>query len=157
MADKATEFVTRYLDAARATQQATGVPALLALAQAGLESGWGCRAPGNNLFGIRADRSWHGPVVDITTHEVVNGTSELQHGQGFRAYPDAAASFRDWADFLRRNPRYHAALNTSGNPQSVAYAKAWARAIAAAGYSTSPAYADQLCACIDSVARRIPA
>lgn len=155
--DKAASFVAAHIADARAVQKATGVPALLALAQAGLESGWGDRAPGNNLFGIRADKSWHGPVVDITTHEVVGGISQLQHGQAFRAYATPAGSFRDWADFLRVNPRYHAALNVAGDPQSVVYAKAWARAIAAAGYSTSPAYAGQLCACIDSVARRVPA
>jgi flagellar protein FlgJ len=116
-----------------------------------LESGWGAKAPGNNLFGIRADRSWTGPVVDITTHEVVNGVLQLESGQGFRAYATPQDSFVDWAHFLQGQPRYHAALVVKDN------LPAFARALQLAGYSTSPTYADELIAMMFSVNKRIPA
>ena len=145
------KFVATYLQAARDATAQTGISAVFALAQAALESGWGAKAPGNNLFGIRADASWHGPVVDITTHEVVGGISQLQHGQGFRAYLNPVDSFVDWGRFLLGNPRYRPALIVKADP------KLFARAVAKAGYSTDPHYGDTLCAMIDSINRRISA
>lgn len=153
-----TDFVKLYLPFAKSAQDRYGVPYLLALAQSALESGWGAKAPGNNLFGIRADASWHGPVVDITTHEVLGGISELQHGQAFRAYASPAESFADWGLFLVSMPRYKQAFSLGfHHGLEITHAKAFARSIAAAGYATAPNYADQLCAMIDSVAKRVPA
>lgn len=106
--------------------------------------------------GIRADKSWKGPVVLITTREVLRGIEQVQHGQAFRAYATPRESFLDWAQFLTRMPRYRGAFNRTGDPQSVEWAKSFARAIAAAGYATAPNYADQLCLMIDSVVRRMP-
>ena len=154
---KPAEFVTTYLPFAREAEKTFAVPELVALAQSALETGWVASVAGYNFFGIRADKSWKGPVVCITTREVLKGISQVQHGQAFRAYASPRESFLDWGRFLSTMPRYKQAFNRAGDPQSVEWAKGFARAIAAAGYSTSPAYADQLCACIDSVARRIPA
>lgn len=153
---KPTEFVTAYLPFAREAQKAFGVPALVALAQSALETGWAASVAGYNFFGIRADKSWKGPVICITTREVLKGISQVQHGQAFRAYATPRESFLDWGRFLSTMPRYRGAFNRSGDPQSVEWAKGFARAIAAAGYATAPNYADQLCLMIDSVVRRMP-
>ena len=143
-------FISTYLDSAKGAEAVTGIPHVFALAQAALESGWGAKAPGNNLFGIRADKFWRGDVVYITTHEVVGGVSEKQSGQAFRAYTTPQASFVDWGLFLQQNARYHAALVLKAD------LPAFARALQAAGYSTSPTYADSLIAMMASVSKRLP-
>ncbi len=153
---KPTEFVTAYLPFAREAEKTFAVPALVALGQSALETGWAASVAGYNFFGIRADRSWKGPVVCITTREVLKGISQVQRGQAFRAYASPRESFLDWGRFLATMPRYRGAFSRSGDPQSVEWAKGFARAIAAAGYATAPNYADQLCLMIDSVVRRMP-
>ncbi len=133
-----TAFLAMLVPAAQACQRATGIPASFTLAQAALESGWGARAPGNNLFGIKADRAWKGPTVDVPTHEVIKG-KRVAIVDKFRAYPDMAASIADRADFFRKNKRYAACFKeTTGI--------GWARAVAAAGYATDPKYVDTLIA-----------
>jgi len=47
-------FYRTYLDHAKRSQQATGVPVLVTLGQAAVESGWGKHAPRFNFFGIKA-------------------------------------------------------------------------------------------------------
>lgn len=150
------DFIVRFLPAARAAEKASAVPALVALAQSALETGWGESVAGYNFFGIRADKSWKGPIVCITTREVLQGVDQLQHGQAFRAYATPEESFQDWGRFLATMPRYRGAFNRAGDPQSVEWAKGFACAIAAAGYATAPNYANQLCLMIDSVVRRMP-
>jgi flagellar protein FlgJ len=122
--------------AAQDCQRKTGIPASLTLAQAALESSWGARAPGNNLFGIKADPSWKGATVPILTHEVVNG-QRVAITARFRAYASLAESLVDHAEFFLRNQRYRRCFaETTG--------EGWARAVAAAGYATDPGYADKL-------------
>lgn len=133
-----TAFLAMLVPAAQACQRATGIPASFTLAQAALESGWGARAPGNNLFGIKADKAWKGPTVDVATHEVIKG-KRIAIVDKFRAYPSMGDSIADRADFFRKNPRYKACFKeTTG--------EGWARAVAAAGYATDPKYAETLIA-----------
>ncbi|WP_449406007.1 glycoside hydrolase family 73 protein [Massilia phosphatilytica] len=91
-----------------------------------------------HLFGIKADASWNGSTVDVPTHEVVNG-QRIAVTDKFRAYNSWADCLQDRAQFFFRNPRYAKCFReTSG--------AGWARAVAAAGYATDPAYADTLIA-----------
>lgn len=130
------EFLDTLLPGAQAAQRKHGIPASFTLAEAILESGWGKRAPGNNLFGVKADKAWHGPTVDVPTHEVIHGQSVAVTCK-FRAYPDWAACLDDHAAFLKVNPRYAACfLETTG--------EGFARAVAKAGYATDPNYAQSL-------------
>lgn len=146
----AEKFVAAHLADAEAAAKAFDVPALVALAQSALETGWGAKVAGNNFFGIRADKSWKGDVVLISTHEVIGGVRQAQSSQRFRAYPSALESFMDWARFLSVNPRYRIAFAYRTD------AKSFARKIAEAGYATDPSYGDKLCQMIDSVIKRIP-
>lgn len=130
------KFLDNILPAAQACQRATGIPASFTAAQAALESGWGARAPGFNLFGIKADKAWRGPTVDVPTHEVIKG-KRVAMVDKFRAYPDWAASMVDHADFFHRNPRYSKCFAEKTG-------EGWARAVAAAGYATDPDYASKL-------------
>ncbi|MBR8409838.1 glucosaminidase domain-containing protein [Burkholderia cenocepacia] len=131
-------FVAAIAPAAQACAKRTGVPASVTVAQAALESSWGRRAPGMNLFGIKADASWRGPVTSQITHEVVNGET-ISITARFRAYSDWEGSIDDHAAFLTGNPRYRPAFAFKDGPN-------FARAIAKAGYATDPLYADKLIA-----------
>lgn len=131
-------FIAMLLPAAQALQRAHGIPASLTLAQAALETGWGEHAPGNNLFGIKADAAWKGKTVDVTTHEVIGG-KRIKMVCKFRAYPTLPASVADRADFFLKNPRYKDCFKQKGG-------EAWARAVAEAGYATDPGYAKSLIA-----------
>jgi flagellar protein FlgJ len=133
-----TAFINLLVTAAQDCQRATGIPASFTLAQAALESSWGSRVRGNNLFGIKADKAWNGKTVDVPTHEVIKG-QRVAMVDKFRAYDTWAECLADRARFLKANPRYAKCFHeTSG--------EGWARAIAAAGYATDPEYADKLIA-----------
>jgi flagellum-specific peptidoglycan hydrolase FlgJ len=132
------QFIAIMLPAAQAAQATTRIPAAFSVAEAALESGWGAHCPGNNLYGVKADASWHGPVVSECTREVIHG-ADTHITANFRAYPSWQASFEDHGRFLDPtvNPRYAPAYLTS-TPQD------FARAVAAAGYATDPNYADKI-------------
>lgn len=127
--------------AAQACMRATGIPASFTLAQAALESGWGAKAPGCNLFGVKADKGWRGPVVMVSTHEVIAG-KRIGMDDAFRCYKNYGEALADRAEFFRRNPRYARCWKeTTGH--------GWAREVALAGYATAPDYAARLIAVMD--------
>lgn len=137
------DFIHTMLAGALASQAANQVPAGLSIAQAADETGWlKTTPPGNNLFGIKADAAWKGAVVMVPTHEVVHGV-RVAVTCAFRAYPDFAASIVDHGVFLRANPRYAAAFSCTDS-------RAFARAMAAAGYATDPDYAQKIGEIIDA-------
>jgi len=129
---------------ARQAAAQLGVAPELVQAHAALESGWGQRplrveggASSHNLFGIKAGPRWNGATGDSTTTEYVNGAA-LTTRERFRAYPDAASAFQDYARVLLDNPRYRSALNTGNDAQ------AFAQGLARGGYATDPDYASKL-------------
>ena len=104
------QFVNRMGASAQAASDASGVPAPLILAQAALESGWGKReiraddgTQSFNLFGIKADRSWKGPVVETTTTEYVDGEPQRVRAK-FRAYASYDEAFTDYAQLHDPQP-----------------------------------------------------
>lgn len=136
------EFIAQIGPPAQQSGKTTKIPASFTVAEAALESGWGAHAPGMNLFGIKADASWTGPVTSLTTHEVINGKT-VQIIARFRAYTDWLGSIADHAQFLLNNPRYKPAFScTDGN--------AFAMAVAVAGYATDPLYASKIISIIDA-------
>lgn len=136
-------FLDTLLPAAQACQRKTGIPASFTLAQAALESAWGASKlakQGCNLFGVKADRSWTGKILELPTYEFVNG-QRITVVAKWRSYPDWLACLLDRAEFFRKNPRYAKCFaETTGD--------GWARAVAAAGYATDPEYAAKLCSVI---------
>ena len=137
------DFVNRMGASAQAASVASGVPAPLILAQAALESGWGKReirgsdgSQSFNLFGIKADRGWKGPVVEATTTEYVDGVPNKVR-EKFRAYGSYGEAFTDYARFMTRNPRYANVLATDDPTEA-------AHGLQRAGYATDPQYAQKL-------------
>lgn len=129
---------------AREAADRLGVAPELVSAHAALESGWGQRPLRNsdgsstyNLFGIKAGSSWNGDVAENQTTEYVGGAA-VKTSARFRAYPDQASAFRDYARMLTDNPRFRGALGAGNDAQ------AFAGALARGGYATDPAYAAKL-------------
>jgi len=130
-------FLDRIAPLAREAGARLGVSPDLISAQAALETGWGKSAAGGNLFGIKATGGWRGEVAQAATTEYEQGEAK-QRTEGFRAYPDAASSFRDFTALMMSNPRYQGVLHSGDN------AAAYAQGLQRGGYATDPAYADKL-------------
>lgn len=90
-----------------------GVPVLVSLAQACLESNYGRAKNANNIFGIKAGSSWKGKTNTVKTTEVINGKSQTVTAT-FRAYDSYRESFIDYAKLLQRN--WNEAFSFKGNP-----------------------------------------
>lgn len=143
------DFVGRMLPHALMVSERTGIPARFLIGHAALESGWGRseirHADGtssHNVFAIKADSAWRGNVAEVATTEYVDGVP-VKRAERFRAYDSYDEAFRDYAAFLRENPRYARALDATHS------ASAFARHLQAAGYATDPRYADKLAGVID--------
>jgi peptidoglycan hydrolase-like protein with peptidoglycan-binding domain len=145
-------FVAAYGPHARASAAATGVPALVTLGQAALESGWGEKAPRFNFFGIKAKATDPEPTRQLVrTKEVLarpdargfpqvfsvtpraDGLYDYDVLDWFRTYPDASVAFRAHGEFLVRNKRYRKAFETSDD-------YSFASEVARAHYGTGPSY-----------------
>lgn len=128
-------FIAKIAPGAVEAMKSCGIPASLTISQAALESGWGEHAPGNNLFGIKAN-GYKGKLCYINTREYVNGKYKTVKC-AMRAYSSWAESIKDHAEFLKGSERYK---NIIGETD---FEKA-AKNIKADGYATAPNYADVL-------------
>lgn len=127
------EYIAKYAHLAVSEMNRTGIPASITLAQALLESDNGNSAlskASNNHFGIKCKSGWTGATVRYDDDEAQ---------ECFRKYSTVNASYKDHSDFLRSQERY-AELFTYPRTDY----KRWARGLKAAGYATSPTYADNL-------------
>lgn len=149
----AAPFVQRHQQAAEQVALSSGIPASFMLGQAGHETGWGraeiMKSDGtrsHNLFGIKADPNWKGPVAEVTTTEFIDGQPRKLTAR-FRAYESYEASFRDYARMINESPRYAKAR------QSTASVQAYAAHLQQAGYATDPAYGSKLSRAISMAVR----
>lgn len=137
-------FIEQLLPHAQQAAAALGVDANLLLAQAALETGWGQAVIKNaagessfNLFNIKADKSWQGKQAKAVTLEFDGGVAKKEMA-GFRAYDSYKASFDDYVNFIKSNPRYSEALKKAGNPVK------YVLELQQAGYATDPRYAEKI-------------
>lgn len=141
------QFIAAAVAPAQQSQWQTGVPASVTIAQAILESSWGdsvLAREADNFFGIKAYGSAaDGSVYWMPAWEVVDG-EDVESFEPFRAYTSPEASFVDHGLFFRQNSRYWPALYLASDP------RAFAQAIADAGYATDPAYGSKLIALMDA-------
>lgn len=142
--DSPQAFVSHMMPMAEAVAEESGISAQLMVAQAALETGWGKHMiegkqgePSFNLFGIKADSRWRGESVGIATTEYREGVP-MKERAAFRSYDDFEASFRDYVDFLKTNPRYRDVLASADDPD------VFADKLQAAGYATDPAYGQKI-------------
>lgn len=139
--------------AERAAEKLNLAPEAL-VAQAALETGWGehvmKRADGTssfNLFGIKANHNWAGGTVTKPTIEYTDGVVTKERAT-FRAYPDLAATFDDYAEFIGEHPRYQGVTNHGDDTSG------FASALQESGYATDPKYADKINAVLNSKVMR---
>ncbi|MEZ8604355.1 flagellar assembly peptidoglycan hydrolase FlgJ [Vibrio splendidus] len=141
--DSPESFVTSMKPYAEKAASALGLDSSLLLAQAALETGWGSKmiknslGNSNNLFNIKADRSWKGDKVATQTLEF-HGKTAVKESASFRSYSNFEESFNDYVKFLNENPRYETALQHQGNSEN------FIKGIHQAGYATDPNYADKV-------------
>lgn len=144
------EFLKKYAEAAYRNSLKTGVPYEFTLAQAILEGALTSQLAlkYNNLFGIKADSSWHGKTVSLWTTEEVNG-KDIRVMALWRVYDNPEDSFADHDKFLRENPRYAKAFQYSNDPFKFLVE------VKAAGYATASDYVEKVSAVIREVIKWI--
>lgn len=127
------QYVDQYKDIAIEQMQRYHIPASITLAQGLLESGAGrsqLTRTSNNHFGIKCNNSWTGRR---TYHD------DDQRNDCFRVYDSAYDSYEDHSKFLSGNVRYSSLFRLKPTDY-----KGWAKGLKAAGYATSPVYAEKL-------------
>ena len=108
------------------------IPASITLAQGLLESGAGrstLATKAHNHFGIKVGGNWNGPYI-LQNDDAPN--------EKFRKYNNARESFEDHSRFLQGR-RYQGLFQLK-----ITDYRGWARGLKAAGYATSPTYAESL-------------
>lgn len=144
------QFIKQIEKGAKKSYKEYGVLPSITVAQAILESGWGqseLTKDSNNLFGIKADDSWNGKVIEVITTE--NYSDEVI--AKFRKYNSMEDSIKDHAKFLKENKRYEENGLFLGDNY-----KEQAQSLENAGYSTKKnevgeaIYADMLINLIES-------
>jgi len=160
------QFVKYYYPQAKKVQDKTGMSAIALLAQSAHETGWGKKAVGNMMFGVKDTDGLNGNEQLITTTEY-HATSKVKYPvilsitkvgskfkylikDWFRKYDSAEQSFLDHANFLIKNPRYKKALLVKADP------RLFLQEIANAGYATDPNYKNLMMQMIVSVTKRLP-
>jgi flagellum-specific peptidoglycan hydrolase FlgJ len=136
---KPQDFIDAIAPAAKQSAITTKIPASFTTAEAALESGWGASMlaqQAHNLFGVKADSSWHGPTWTMQTREYLRGQWVMVPAL-WRAYPDWLGSISDHAQFLLTNPRYKPCFQYSDG-------EGFAQACQNAGYATDPQYASKI-------------
>ena len=131
--DAFSNYIAQYSGMAVEQMKQYGIPASITLAQGLLESDAGrstLATKCNNHFGIKCHSDWTG-------RKMYHDDDERQ--ECFRCYSDAADSYRDHSLFLVNGARYQSLFKLGSTDY-----KGWARGLKAAGYATSPTYADKL-------------
>jgi lysozyme len=118
----------------------------LTVSQAILESGWGqstLASKYHNLFGIKADSSWTGEYVTMSTTEESSSGYYYTVNAKFRKYDSYSDSIIDHDKFLIDNSRYSNLIGQTN-------AKTVTSLISKDGYATDSSYTSKLMSIINS-------
>ncbi len=128
-------FIASAMPLAKAWEAKTGIPAAYFLAVNGSESNWG-KAPGNELFGIKA-RPGNASTGPLATWEAGQGGVNAE----FSAYPTANASYADFVNLISTSPRYAPAWQQFQQDHDPA---ALFQNLNKAGYATDPQWGSKV-------------
>ncbi|MEE6674013.1 glucosaminidase domain-containing protein [Pediococcus acidilactici] len=142
-----TNFVNGIVAYVMSVCQSNNLYASVAMAQAVVESAYGSSTlaqEAHNLFGIKADSTWHGATYTKNTQEVINGRT-VTISAAFRKYDSFKDSIADYAKKLESRPQYVNAFSNHAHNyvESV-------KAIKAGGYATAPTYVSSIVNCINN-------
>jgi flagellar protein FlgJ len=105
------DFISSMWQFAKKAAEKINLSPAVMVAQAALETGWGKHiinqpsgSSSNNLFNIKADKSWSGDSVKKSTLEFENGVA-VKKNAAFRAYETIEDSFNDFTNFLSSSSR----------------------------------------------------
>ncbi|MDR3723285.1 MAG: glucosaminidase domain-containing protein [Terracidiphilus sp.] len=134
-------FFKSIVPAAQAAQRKWCVPVSVTIAQAILESGWGQSALARkayNFFGIKAAaHAAPDGYAEFPTKEFVDGRRVSEMAR-FARYASPAEGFAAHAVLLATTVRYKPAMAVAADPYKFCVQ------IQKCGYSTNPAYAEEL-------------
>lgn len=136
-AERYEQYIGQYHDIAIEQMLKWKVPASITLAQGLLESAAGqstLATKGNNHFGIKC-HGWTGATI-YRDDDLPN--------ECFRAYNSVYDSYEDHSKFLANGQRYKSLFQLK-----ITDYKGWAKGLKAAGYATSPSYAESLISIIE--------
>lgn len=131
--EKYERYIARYKDLAITQMHKYSIPASITMAQGLLESAAGTSTlatQAHNHFGIKVSGNWTGPYM-LRDDDAPN--------EKFRKYARDEDSYEDHSLFLVRGRRYESLFRLS-----ITDYKGWAYGLKAAGYATSPTYANNL-------------
>ncbi len=138
------DFVNALWSSAKEAASLLGTDPKFLLAQAALETNWGksilpmiTGQSTNNLFNIKADKSWDAPSTQVNAVEYEDGLM-VKNKSKFRAYDSYKDSFTDYVQFLKNNSRYEEALKHASNPQQ------FAQQLQKANYATDVNYSEKI-------------
>jgi flagellum-specific peptidoglycan hydrolase FlgJ len=130
------EFIERISKVAIENYSEYNILPSLAVAQAALESGWGKKHIQNNIYGIKADKSWTGKVATRKTREW-NGKKYIIKNDKFRAYDSLKESVLDYLKLLGKSKRYERVRRAKDYKEAC-------RLVYESGYATDPKYSEKL-------------
>lgn len=143
------KYINKYKKIAIQEMERAGVPASIKLAQGILESNAGqstLARKAKNHFGMKCGTQWRGDTYYLEDDDY-NDAGKLVKSC-FRVYKKENESYIAHSEFLRDpRKRYRYGDLFKLNPRDY---KAWARGLKAAGYATSPTYAEKLIGIIES-------
>jgi len=141
---QATDFIKELMPHAQMVAKQLGIKPEVIVAQSALETGWGKHTMRHedgsvsfSLFGIKADNSWTGDTVQVSTLEYKDGQLQKEMAQ-FRAYDSVGEAIQDYVSFIKGNTRYQQALKNEGDDAH------YVQGLQKAGYATDPNYANKI-------------
>jgi len=137
---QAPPYIEAFQTLAIQEMERTGIPASITLAQGIIESAWGkgvLARSSNNHFGIKCKQDWAGKSYQLEDDDFDSEGNLIK--SCFRAYEDAASSYIDHSDFLKKGKRYAFLFDIDSKDYV-----SWARGLQSAGYATDPEYANKL-------------
>lgn len=162
----ANDFVKKYYPFALRIESETSIPAIAIMAQAALESAWGKKAIGNNLFGIKFKKGdfnyqkvltteyskspdmFKGEDVSSKTFDKEKGLFKYKVWQYFADYETPYEAFLSHSKLLL-SKRYKHCLKWNYSPNR------YLIAVWRAGYATDPNYGIKMCQMTKSIKKRL--
>jgi len=132
--EKKKKFMQTYAPIAFLIEQLLGISAKAMLAQCALETDWGTKVKGNNLFGIKAKEGE--TFVEFSSYEY-DGKSLRPQMSKFRKYGSTCESMLDYVRKIKEEGRYYNAWINRDHPAL------YFEALRNCGYATDPMYEDK--------------